>query len=251
VWLALSGRRRLLAYLAAWEGLLVAPTVLFVGEFFPRYALPAALPLIAAAAFGFAALWQRAKAETAALLVAVAAWGVIDIWRGERDWTKWRLLPVDRTQFVSGWPAGAASEKAAEFLEARSRERPITVVMPGVSGNPSDAVWLLLDGRPRVRLFHAVEFLRSPILRPVLPHGTVVLRRDVWTGAPPEAVRFAPQEPVFFVCPAPVSRRREGWTPTDRIVAERNPDARFVARFENPAGPEGWVESSVVLFRLR
>lgn len=238
--LAGRGRRRLVAYLAGWGFLLLAPAALFARDYFPRYALPAALPLLAVAAFGLAALWTRAKVETVALVVAIAAWGVVDIWHGERDWHKWRLLREDRTQYVSGWSAGTASERAASFLESRARESPIVAIVPHVSGNPSDAVWLLLGGVKNVRLFYAEDFLRLPALR---------VRGDVWTGAP--AAEMDPDRPVYFVSQDPAFLGREGWTAAREVILPRNPGARPVARFENPPNSEGEVESAVEIYRLR
>jgi hypothetical protein len=232
-------RTRLLAFLAAWEVLLLVPAALFATDYFPRYALPASLPLLAVAAFGVASLGARIRGAGPVFLAALALWGAVDVFRGERDWKRWRLLPIDRRQFVSGWSAGAASERAAAFLEARSREGRISVVVPQVSGNPSDAVWLLLEDAKSVRLFYAEDFLRLPALR---------VKGDVWKNAP--ATEVDPDRPVYFVSPDPVFLGREGWTPAARVVPPRNPGARLVARFENPADERGRVESAVEVFRL-
>lgn len=232
--------RRLFGLLAAGHFLLLVPALLFAADYFPRYALPASLPLLAAAAFGFGALWPRARAETAVLFLAVVSWGAVEIARGETDWRRWRLLPVDRRQFVSGWSAGRASEGAAAFLARRARERPISVVVPHVSGNPADAIWLLLEKEEDVRLFYAQDFLRLP---------ASAVRGDVWTGGPPTALDR--ERPVFFVSQDPVFLGREGWAPAWGVVPPLNPGARLVARFENPPDEQGKVESAVTLFRLR
>ncbi len=238
--LARARRARLLAFLAAWEVVLLVPAALFATDYFPRYALPAALPFLAAGAFGVASFGARMRGAEPVLLVALALWGASDVFRGERDWRSWRLLTVDQAQFVSGWSAGAASERAADFLKARAEEGPIAVVLPHVSGNPSDAVWLLLDGKPNVRLFYAVDFLRLPALR---------VKGDVWTNAP--AATVDPGGPVFFVSPDPVFRGREGWAPATGIVLRSNPGARRVARFENPPDESGRAVSAVNVYRVR
>jgi len=232
--------RRLFALFTAWELLLLLPTVLFAVDYFPRYALPAALPLIAAAGFGFGAAWSRARVEAVALFVAVLMWGAVEIARGERGWRSWHLLPLDRQQFVSGWTAGLASERAASFLEERAREGPIAVIVPHVSGNPSDAVWLLLERNPRVRIFYAEDFLRLPATR---------VRGDVWISAP--AAALPARLPVFFVSQDPAFLGREGWTPASKVLLPLNPGARLVARFENLPDERGRVESAVALYSLR
>jgi hypothetical protein len=223
-----------------WEVLLLVPAALFATDYFPRYTLPASLPLLAAAAFGIASVGARIRGAGPVLLVGLALWGVVDVFLGERDWKIWRLLPVDRTQFVSGWSAGAASEAAAAFLKARAQEGPIAVVLPHVSGNPSDAVWLLLGDARNVRRFYAGDFLRLPVLR---------VKGDVWIDAP--ATNIDPDRPVYFVSPDPVFLGREGWAPAAAVVPPRNPGSRLVARFENPPDERGRIESAVNVYRVR
>lgn len=234
-------RRRLFGFLAAWGGLLLVPAALFAVDYFPRYAVPAALPLLAVAGFEIAFAWTRLKGWTrlavAALLIA---WPLFDIARGFQDWKSWCRLPVDRRQFVSGWSAGFATQRAAAFLADVARSGPITVIVPHVSGNPSDAVWLLLDGNPAVRLLYAEDFLRRPALQ---------VKGDVWTGGP--AATLDPHRPAYFVSQDPVFLGPDGWAPAVDVVPRRNPNAREVARFRNPPDERGVVESAVDVFRLR
>lgn len=238
--LARSRRTRLLAFLAAWEVLLLVPAALFATDYFPRYALPAALPLLAAAAFGVASLGARSRGGAHVLLASLTLWGAVAVFGGERDWMSWRLLPVDHRQFVSGWSAGAASERAVAFLEARSREGPTSVVLPHVSGNPSDSVWLLLEDAKNVRLFYAVDFLRLPALR---------VKGDVWTNAP--AAKDDPAAPVFLVSPDPVFLGLQGWASATSVILPNNPGAFRVARFENPTDEHGRIASAVNVYRVR
>jgi hypothetical protein len=141
---------------------------------------------------------------------------------------------------VSGWSAGAASESAAAFLQREARERPIAVIVPHVSGNPSDALWLFLENDPAVRLFYAEDFLRLPVLR---------VKGDVWIDA--SATTLPDNQPVFFVTQDPAFLGREGWAPAAGVVLPLNPGARLSARFENLPNEEGAVESSVSIYRLR
>ena len=234
-------RRRMFALLLSWELLFVAPAALFAVDYFPRYALPAVPPLLAAAALAISFAWSRWRRPVGvALAVAILAWPAAELARRLPNWQRWRLLPIDRQQFVSGWSAGLASERTAAFLAGRSRQRPITVIVPRVSGNPSDAVWLALDGAKNVRLFYAEDFLTKPALE---------VRGDVWKDEPratPDPGRL-----VYFVSQDPAFLGREGWAPADRVVGPLNPGAGLVARFENPPNEKGRVESAVAVYRLR
>jgi 4-amino-4-deoxy-L-arabinose transferase-like glycosyltransferase len=234
-------RRRLFTFLASWEVLLLAPAALFAVDYFPRYALPAALPLFAAAAIAVSFAWNRwPRPMGVALAVVLLAWPAVEVARGLQSWQRWRLLPIDRQQFVSGWSAGLASERAVAFLEERAREGPIAVIVPRVSGNPSDAVWLSLDGVKNVRLFYAEDFLAKPALE---------VRGDVWTDAPTTAVDS--DLAAYFVSQDPAFLGREGWAPAVRVVEPLNPVALVVAHFENLPNERGHVESAVAVYRLR
>jgi 4-amino-4-deoxy-L-arabinose transferase-like glycosyltransferase len=234
-------RRRLFAFLAAWELLLLLPPIPFAGDYFPRYAVPAAPAFLAAAAFAVARVWGRAKRwARPALLVAVFAWPAIDAVRSVADWRSGRLLPIDRVQFVSGWSAGLASQRAAGFLSEAADSTPITVIVPHVSGNPSDAVWLLLEGNRNVHLRYARDFLSLPALD---------VKGDVWIGGP--AATLDPDRPAYFVTQDPAFLGRAGWTPASRIILPLNPAARRVARFGNPPDEHGRNRSAVEVYRIR
>jgi Dolichyl-phosphate-mannose-protein mannosyltransferase len=234
-------RRRLFSFLAAWLFLVFVPVALFAGDYFPRYALPAVPPLLAAVGFVIAFAWRRLPGwRRIALVTALLAWPAIAVARGIRDWREWPYLPVDRSQFVTGWPAGEAPERAAAFLSSVARSGPIDVVVPVVSGNPSDAVWLLLDRAPNVRLLYAEDFLTQPATR---------VRGDVWIDRPSATVRTG--VPVYFVAPDPAFTGRGGWVPVERVLPPLNPGARTISRFDNPPKKSGEVESGVVLYRLR
>jgi 4-amino-4-deoxy-L-arabinose transferase-like glycosyltransferase len=234
-------RRRLFAFLAGWLFLVLVPVALFAGDYFPRYALPGVPPLLAAAGFGIAFAWRRLPGwRRIALVSALLAWPAVAVARGLRDWREWPYLPIDRSQFVSGWPAGAGSQRAAAFLSSAARSGPIDVVVPVVSGNPSDAVWLLLDRAPNIRLLYAQDFLTQPAMR---------VRGDVWTDRPRARVRSG--VPVYFVAPDPVFTGRAGWVPVESVFPPLNPGARKISRFDNPPTESDEVESGVVLYRLR
>lgn len=243
--------RRLFWFLAAWEAIVLLPPVLFAGDYFPRYALPAALPLVIAGALAVASVRRRSSRWFApALLAVVVVWGLNDVWRGVTDWRRWRFLPVDHTQFVSGWSAGYASERAADSLIEVSRKTPIRVILPKISGNPSDALWLRLDKNPNVRLFYAEDFLNLPVLGSTAA-GRVRLQGDIWAGRPIESIRLDPDSSVLFVSTDPVFLGHAGWAPAATVVLPRNPGARILARFENPPETGAARPNAVLVFRIQ
>jgi hypothetical protein len=248
-------RRRLLAFLLLWEAILLAPTAAFAASYFPRYALPAALPVCVFAALGFVGLWQqirrrvRRPAVQAALtlLVAMLVIGpsLRDLWLGLRSWRDWPLLPIDHAQFVSGSSAGFASEAAAGWLRARAVERPLTVLAPEISGNPTDGVWLLLDGDPAIRLSYAPDALRRPLLPPADADGTRRLPGDARDDLRTPVVVPA-GESVYAVVPDPLLTR-SGWVAAVPFLSRLNTGLSEAARFENPAEPGSPVNAVVVL----
>lgn len=246
-----AAHRRLFWFLVAWEAVVLLPPVAFAIDYFPRYALPAALPLLVGAALAVAFAWTRWSRWFAASFVAVViAWGLKDILRGVSDWQHWPLLTLDRRQFVSGWSAGYASERMAHFLVELSQKTPIWVILPKVSGNPSDGIWLLLDKRPNIRLFYAEDFLNLPVLVPA-GRGRVRLQGDIWAGRPVGTVSLNSTSSIFFVCHDPVFLGLAGWTSAVSVVLPRNPGARLLARFGNPPESGGHLQNAVLVFRVR
>jgi hypothetical protein len=254
-----AGRRRCVLYLALWEAILLAPACAFAYGYFPRYALPAAIPILLAAAHGAAFLWAglagavrsgaaRTLLATALTVLAVGP-SIRDDLRGIRSWRDWPLLPVDRGQFVSGSPAGFATEAAAGWLReaAAAREGPVTVLTPEISGNPTDGVWLLLDGDPRIRLSYAPDALRQPLLPPAGADGARRLPGDARDPRPAPVV-VSPGETVFAVAPDPLITR-SGWVRAAEFLARSNPGLVEAARFANPVTP-GIPPSAVVVLRL-
>jgi hypothetical protein len=136
-----------LSLLGTWTLALLIPAALG-GVRYSRYALPAAAPLLIAAAWCVAQVRWRALA-----LALLLAWPLYDVVNGIADWRKQTLTTADRYQYVDGWPAGTATEQAAAWLAARAREAPINVVTGNEWGLPADGIWVMLDRNPRVRLF--------------------------------------------------------------------------------------------------
>jgi 4-amino-4-deoxy-L-arabinose transferase-like glycosyltransferase len=255
------GRRRAALFLVGWEALLIAPTVFFAGDYFPRYALPAALPIVVAAGYGAAALLSRIRAArlpsptpgilAAGFVGALFLWPLLVLARGERDWRRWPFLAIDRDQFVTGPQAGFATEQAIRFLESKAAKRPITVLTPEFSGNPTDAVWLYLADRPGVRLSYAVDALRTPLLEADPRDPNVIrLAGDLRARVPPENVVLPNGESVYAVSTDPLLTRG-GWARAESVLAPLNPGLREVARFENPRSAGSGVANAVVVLRAR
>ena len=257
----LAARRwRLLAFLLFWEASLLLPACAFAIGYFPRFALPAAMPVVIVSAHGVSRLWAlirgSARAPAARVALAVLLGGLLlgpavgDLRRGLRDWRDWRLLPIDQAQFLSGSSAGFASEQAAGWFRGKAAKQPVavTVLTPEISGNPTDAVWLLLDGEPGIRLSYALDALRQPLLPPAGPDGTRRLPGDSRDPGRREVVVPA-RGAVFAVVTDPLLTR-SGWVPAAAFLSGLNPGLTEAARFENPAKP-GSPASSVVVLALR
>jgi hypothetical protein len=259
--LARPGSRRLLLFLAGWEALLIAPAALFAVGYFPRFALPAALPIVVAAGYGAAEAVSRVRAArlpaparsilAAGLIGALLAWPVAAIARGERDWLRWPLLAIDRGQFVTGPQAGFATEETIRFLEAEAAKGPVTVLTPEFSGNPTDALWLYLADRRGIRLSYAVDALRTPLLDADPREPNVVrLAGDLRARVPPRSVVLPGGEPVYAVSTDPLLTRA-GWAKAESVLAPSNPGLNEIARFENPRDADEPEANAVVLYRVR
>jgi hypothetical protein len=260
--LALSrpGSRRLLLFLAAWEALLITPAALFAVGYFPRFALAAALPLVVSAGFGVTSVlsWVGTARPAAArgavaagLLGVLLVWPLVVIVRGEHDWTRWSLLPIDRQQFVTGPQAGFATEETIRFLEAEAAKGPVTVLTPEFSGNPTDALWLYLADRRGIRLSYAVDALRTPLLDADPREPNVVrLAGDLRARVPPRSVVLPGGEPVYAVSTDPLLTRA-GWAKAESVLAPSNPGLNEIARFENPRDADEPEANAVVLYRVR
>ncbi|MDQ2869461.1 MAG: hypothetical protein M3S32_01870, partial [Acidobacteriota bacterium] len=255
--------RRVFAFLLLWMAIVILPLLLFAGLLFPRYTFTAAAPLWIASGFYLAHLferWQRLPASrpvrrllAAAALACLFAWPVRDLALQIIHWRDQTLVAEDRWQYVTGWPAGFATEKALAWMRARAAEGPLVLITPDVAGNPGDTVPVLLRGKPDPHIAHysASDAVLGPIL--VASGGLAdrfLLSGDLWEMKPPAPVRLPPGAPVYFLAPDPFLTRK-GWRPAGVFFAEANPGISRAARFENPPGPSGAPTDSIVVFRVR
>lgn len=147
VYLTIRREWHVLSLLGTWTLALLLPALLG-GVRYSRYALPAAAPLLIAAA------WCLTHFRWKALAVAIVLlWPLYDVINATVDWRSQTLTNADRYQYIDGWPAGGATEQAVAWLTARAHESPIDVVTTNEWGLPADGVWLMFDRDPRVRLF--------------------------------------------------------------------------------------------------
>lgn len=253
-------RRRAGLFLGGWLALVVGSPLVFASLFFPRYFVGGAIPLLILAGWLAAELLRRlftrgwpvaARAAGAALALGFVAWPVLDLVRPWIDWKQTTLVPIDRWQYVTGWPAGAATEAAAQFVIARARARPVLLLTPEISGNPTDGLWVLLAHRDRIVLRGTPDSIDRPILvASRQTPGQFLLRGDIREMKPPRDESLPPDAEVDFVCPDPVVTR-QGSFATESYLRERNPELRLLARFENPRDPASPQAAAVLVFQLR
>ncbi len=124
----------------------------------------------------------------------------------------------------------------------------MAVLTPGISGNPTDAVWLLLGREPGIRLSYASDALARPLLPDPDSGGTLRLPGDTRAPSPREETVLA-GVPVFAVVPDPLLTR-SGWVDAVPFLARLNPGMSEAARFRNPAEP-GTPVNAIVVLRLR
>ncbi|MEO8432749.1 MAG: glycosyltransferase family 39 protein [Acidobacteriota bacterium] len=257
-WLFAVHRRRAAAFLVAWFAVATLPLALFGSIFFSRYALSASIPLWIACGIGLAGSFARIRSlrpratRTALAAAAVAvlfAWPAAELVRQAADWESQTLTVEDRRQYSSGWPAGPASEAAVEFLKAQARRGPIVLITPEISGNPTDAAWVLFRGNPRVGLFSVKDVFGGPVRRDVPGRpGNLRLFGDLRELGPDAPVDVAGRR-VFFIAPDPLVTP-DGWRPAEQYLRLRNPSIAAVARFVNPPGERGVPPAAVTVFRL-
>ncbi len=262
-WLLIARRRRVLAFLLLWMAIVILPLLFFAGLLFPRYTFTAAAPLWIASGIFLADLgrrWQRLPPSlaarrllSAAALACLFAWPVRDLALQIFRWQAQILVAEDRWQYVTGWPAGFATEQALAWMRARAAAGPLVLITPDVAGNPGDTVPVLLraDPDPHIARYSASHAVSGPILvSPPGAAGVFLLSNDLWEMKPPAPVPLPQGAPVYFLAPDPFLTRH-GWRAAGVFFATANPGLSEAARFENPPGPSGSPTDSIVVFRVR
>ena len=179
----------------------VLPVAVFLGAYhwFPRYILPAAVPLAVLAGLAAAELHSRLpRHRSLAMAVLAAATLVPALVRDAavvRDPA--RVLPaVDRFQYILGWPAGVAGDAAWRAVAAASGEDSRLVVVDAVGHSTVHYVLrtrFMNDRRTEVIVSDLEDARRHGLLGP--PRGRRVFvvvssrRRGTARPFPPEGVR--------------------------------------------------------------
>jgi 4-amino-4-deoxy-L-arabinose transferase-like glycosyltransferase len=254
---------RLLCFLGVWTLLALCPFLPFATVAVPRYALTAVPPLLLAAAFLLDRVVRSirrllagafpGRVTAAVVILALSAWPLVSIADQDTRWERQRLVRADRWQYVSGWPCGLASRRAADFLRARAATGPIVVITTESLGTPNDVVWTYLDRTRNISLFFAPWALEAPILRPVPGQPDRFLLNadlhDLWYRK--EVVTVRSDVPILFVSVDPYPMPDGKTASAESLLRLRNPQMREVARFENIPMDLPHRVDSVVVYRLR
>jgi 4-amino-4-deoxy-L-arabinose transferase-like glycosyltransferase len=256
--LYLAWRRQwlLLTFLFFWILITMGPVILLGNVIFSRYILAGIPPFLIAAAFLFGDFmgitftrFERAPAVPwiAATIVSLALFVpcLIAIGTQSSRWTRQTLTAADNYQYISGWPAGSATENAISYLASLSTEGPLIVITDNGWGTPADALWVRLSGNPNIHLYYTD---RPTILDPVESSAnTYWLRRDKWLFPPYEKVTLGSDIPILYV-----TTERDG--PALKRLSAHNPNISLDETFNgivNPRTRTSDPDGAVSIFQLK
>lgn len=231
---------RLGVFLAGWFLLTCLPLLLFATVLFPRYGLPAVVPLLLAAAWLLSDVLRRLSkrslqpqlraAAVAVGLAAVLAWPVVAVARQLKDVRPAALVPADRAQYVSGWTAGAAVQEAIAFIDRLSRTQPVIVVNVVTDAFPNLAATVFFERNPRVRVYHADLPALAASVESWRQSRRLFVRTDFRYTQPVEPVSVPEASIVLVLRPEPLTVERSV-IPEPAIAAWGH--LILVARFAN------------------
>jgi 4-amino-4-deoxy-L-arabinose transferase-like glycosyltransferase len=259
-WLWGRGQRRLVAFLAGWLLVTLLPFVFFGRFLFSRYGITAVLPLLLAA--GAALAWPdegenrspgrwRGKAALLALTGALLLWPLYAIFLQATRWIEQPLVSLDRWQFVSGWPAGFATERSVEFFRALAREKRIVLFIPRNEGNPMDTLWLSFWHNPSVLSFSLGDVFTEPLLRVGASPGSLLVDANPRRREPSRSLVLPSSLPIYTASPDPILTL-QGRVAARELLLPRNPRLQEIARFWNPAPRDlATPTDGIVVYRLR
>jgi 4-amino-4-deoxy-L-arabinose transferase-like glycosyltransferase len=256
VYLAARRQWRVLLLLLAWAALAMGPVVLLANVIFSRYVLAGVPPFLVAAAFFVGDLlgilftkYERKPAipwlTTAFLFFALLFPSLIELGRQAAHWPAQTLTARDNYQYISGWPAGRASQRAVSWLLETASAGKLIVITDNGWGTPADALWVYLSGRENIQLYYTD---RGRILDPTEgpPGGEAWLRPNKWLFPPYEKVAFPPDVPILYVA------SESGGPAIDRL-REKNPGIKPLITFKGVANPrtgESDPDGAVTIFQL-
>ncbi|MGH9318059.1 MAG: hypothetical protein ACRD1P_13245 [Thermoanaerobaculia bacterium] len=187
-----------------------------------------------------------------ALVAATLSWPFRVLLMQIRDWRGQPLVKSDQWQYVSGWPAGSATQEAlADLRVFAAREGPIVVVTNHVAGVPTDAIWLYLEKEPGISLYFVDWMDRLPILYSPSGSDWFLFRSRFHHFDPATRMVRVPSDlPVLFVSMEQYRLAPEAPGPVEGILARLDPRAQRLGRYSNPESPRVRVPDRVVLYRL-
>jgi hypothetical protein len=226
VFLALR-RRRTFFVLAVWLLVMLVPVVV-APIVYSRYTLTAVPPMLVATGVALGKIRGRLVQSIVVILLCIIP--IRDVWRQMTRWDRQTLTASDQWQYVSGWPAGYATEKAIEWLRARAVS-PLAIITSDEWGNPADAVWLRFTDTPNVQLYFAkVQPGQTVVDAPVLTRK--------WRDEPAQLPRDLP---LYYVTRLADSH----------ALIAHNPIVEDPIEILNPPKYTGESGDGVVIYRLR
>lgn len=143
-----------------------------VDKFYPRYILPAFPFLLIMAARGLVGLtgwlWERARLAIPrlrqvvlvglVLLISLPALRFDYLLLTDPSRAPW--LPIDRWQYVDGWPAGYGLRDAATYLSQQADELGVIIVVKRATSELRTGAWVHYLDRPDI-IFTAINFRQS------------------------------------------------------------------------------------------
>jgi hypothetical protein len=196
---------------------MLGPIVLLSAVLRSRYTLAGAIPLLLAAAYLVVDLlgvilslqvpavlrWLLA----ALLLAGLGLMPLRELNRQTHDWSHQTLTTErpfpDRDQYITGWTAGLATQRAIQFIRILAADTPVVVITDNGWGTPSDALWVYLARVPNVQLYYISWRGQKPLLPPA-GDDAVLLRQDKWLYTPAAPVKLDPNIPVLFLTKDPL-----------------------------------------------
>lgn len=256
---------RMFVMLMFWLVLMLGPVVFLASSIFSRYVLAAAPPLLLAGGYWLAAvsafLLRRAQTRP------VIAWGgVMAIWalvilgplmemgtQATRWWKQTLTVNApgargDRYQYVTGWTAGYATDKAIREIWNLAKVGPLVVITDNAWGTPADALWTYLSPLPNVRMYYTDD---AKILIPGAENGTYQLKDDKWLFPKLRPVRLPEKgdAPIIFVTGAVVHSSGPD-EPAEKVLQKANPNLQLFETF-NGVVIEGQPEGEgVAIFKV-
>lgn len=258
LWLVKRREWKLAAFLGGWALATCAPLVLFASVLFPRYGVAATVPLLLAAARPIGFALQRASTSIGTRTLRFAAlstglaflvgWPVAAVARQSTDWSRQRLVAVDRSQYLSGWPAGWAVRRAIAFLRRVSAKTPVVVLNVVTDSFSNLAVAVAFEDDPAVRVYHADWAALVASAESWRSTGRLVARRDFRHSQPFRPIETPPGSVVLIVRPEPLTVARQV-IPESQVAAW----GRFllVERFTNPRAGPGGEPAAIRIERIR